>query len=208
MRSAIRVVLLATALVCVASQARAQGFYWSLAYEPSVPIGGIRNATPNVSPAGASLGVRYLFTKQWSLGLGSTWNNFAENFPRATYPIDNGALTGAIFRQVWVGTLLAQAHVYFNPDGAIGPYVGIGAGLAWLSNQALVSDLPVDLLTHGFVVSPEVGLLIPFDRDAFEPQRTAMQSASLGVRYTYTTAESRDVTSATFLAVTLGVLIY
>jgi hypothetical protein len=208
MRPATLAALLATAIVSFAAQARAQGFYWSLAYEPSVPVAGIRNATTDVSFAGAQLGARYLFSKHMSLGIGSTWNQFAQNFPRQTYTAPGAALTGAMYRQVWVGTLMGQAHLYLNPDAAVGPYLGIGVGAAWTSNQLLISDFSFDDLTGGFVVSPEVGFLIPYDRDPFEPQRFAMQSAVLGIRYTYSTASSRDVTNTTFVALTLGILVY
>ena len=208
MKRSTAVAMLAFAASSFAASARAEGFYWTLTYEPSVPIGSLRNASPYVSPSGASLGARYLFTDHWSLGVGGHWNQFAHNYSVATYPIDAGAVTGAVYRRIWVGFLLAEAHAYLKPDQPINPYFGIGAGMSWMSNQLLVSDFPFDDLSHGFTICPEAGILIAFDRDAYDRQTTAMQSALIGVRYTYSAAGSRDVTSTSLVSLTLGLFVY
>jgi hypothetical protein len=188
--------------------ARAQGFYWSLTYEPSVPLASLRNASPYVSPAGGSLGARYLFTEHWSLGLAGHWQHFAHTYPVATYPIDAGAATGAVYRRVWVGSLLAEAHVYLKPDRPINPYFGVGTGISWMSNEILVSDFTFDDLARGFTLAPEVGILIAFDRDTYDPRATAMQSAMVGVRYTYSAAGSRDVANTQLVSLVVGLFIY
>jgi len=208
MRAPIGVGLIAFAAASFVKQARADGFYWSLTYEPSVPIGSIRKASNDISAAGGALGARYLFTDHWSLGIGGHFNQFAKNYDSATYPIENGAITGSSYRKVWVGSLLAEAHAYLKPDAAINPYFGIGVGMSWMSNQLLVSDLPFEDLSRGFTFCPEAGILIAFDRDVFDEQRTAMQSALIGVRYTYSAAGSRDVSSTSFLSLSLGLLVY
>ena len=102
--------LLASSAFLLTTPVHAQGIYWAWAFEPSVPIGPVRNAVSNASPAGASFGVRYLFEKSWSLGIGGHWAEFAQNYPRTTYPIENGAITGAAYRRVWTTSLLADAR--------------------------------------------------------------------------------------------------
>jgi opacity protein-like surface antigen len=191
-----------------AAPAHAQGFYWSLAWEPSVPIGSVGTASTPVTAAGASLGARYLFTRHWSLGIGGHWNQFARNYPRATYPINNGAITGAIFREVWLGSVLGEAHLYLAPTETLSPYLGLGAGYSLMSSKIVVTDISIDDRTPGFAVSPEAGVLIAFDRDPYEPQQTAMQSLMLGARYEYSTAGSRDISNVSFFALTLGAFIY
>jgi opacity protein-like surface antigen len=208
MKTSIRTFLLASALSSLALPAHAQGFYWSLAYEPSVPLGSVRNVSGKASPAGASFSARYLFTKYYSLGIGTHWNQFAENYPRGTYPIDEGAITGAVFRRVWIGSVMPEAYFYLAPEDAVNPYLGIGAGVAWMSNEILVSDLTFDASGTGFTVSPEAGILIAFDRDPMNPERTAMQSIVLGARYAYSTAGARDVSATSLVALTLGVLVF
>jgi len=142
------------------------------------------------------------------LGIGGHWAEFAQNYSRATYPIDNGAITGAVYRRVWTISTLAEAHAYLSPDETLSPYLGFGAGLSWMHNELLVTDLTVGDLAYGFAVSPEAGVVIAFDRDAFMPERTAMQSVITGIRYTFTTAGSRDVSSTSFLGLTVGLLVY
>ncbi len=65
MRPPVGVAVICFAALSFVTEARAQGFYWSLAYEPSVPVGSVRTATSEPSGSGASLGVRYLFTDHW-----------------------------------------------------------------------------------------------------------------------------------------------
>ncbi len=205
----VRAVLLASSAFLLTTPVHAQGVYWAWAFEPSVPIGPVRNAVSNASPAGASFGVRYLFEKSWSLGIGGHWAEFAQNYPRTTYPIENGALTGAAYRRVWTTSLLAEAHVYLAPDETVSPYLGVGAGASWMKNEVLMTDLTIgDDLVHGFTVSPEAGLLFAFDRDLFAPDRSAMQSVITGVRCTFSTAGSRDVSSTAYVGLTLGMLVY
>ncbi len=86
--------------------------------------------------------------------------------------------------------------------------MGLGTGVSWMDNKLLVSDFTFDDRSAGFTLSPEAGILIAFDRDVFDQRTTAMQSAMIGVRYTHTTAGSRDVSSVAFFGLTLGVLIY
>ncbi len=153
--------------------------------------------------------MQYLFEKSWSLGIGGHWAEFAQNYPRTTYPIENGALTGAAYRRVWTTSLLAEAHVYLAPDETVSPYLGVGAGASWMKNEVLMTDLTIgDDVVHGFTVSPEAGLLFAFDRDLFAPDRSAMQSVITGVRCTFSTAGSRDVSSTAYVGLTLGMLVY
>jgi opacity protein-like surface antigen len=208
MRTSIPTALLATAAMTFAPPARAQGFYWTFAYEPAAPLGGIRTATREVSFAGLALGAKYLFNKQWSLGLSGHWNQFAHNYASATYAIADGSFTGSIYRQVWTGTVLADAQFYLAPDAAINPYLGLGGGVTWMSNEVLVSDLTFEESGRGIAVSPEAGLLIAFDRDAFDPDLFAMQSILVGVRGTFSPASARDVSDASFVGVTVGFFVY
>jgi opacity protein-like surface antigen len=200
--------LLASTAILFSLPARAQGFYWSWAYEPSMPLGDVRNAAGNLSPAGASLGARYLFDRHASLGIGGHWAEFDENHGRSTYAIASGAITGAAHRRVSATSLLAEAHAYLTPDDPIGLYLGLGAGILWMENEVMVSDLTLDRVTRGFAVSPEAGIAIVIDRNTYEPDRKAMQSVIAGIRYTFSTAGSEDIDSTSFLGLTVGVLIY
>lgn len=200
--------LLALAAATWTAPARAQGFYWTFTYEPSIPVGGIRKATTNASLAGASLGAKYLFSRYWSIGLSGHWNQFAQNYPHNTYTISDGAFTGTAFRQVWTGTVLADLQIYLAPEAPINPYLGVGGGVAFLSNEVLVSDLTFQDNGRGIAVSPEAGILIAFDRDAFEPEQFAMQSIAVGVRFTLSGASARDVTDTSFIGLTLGLFAY
>jgi len=142
------------------------------------------------------------------LGIGGHWAEFAQNYSKATYAIEDGAITGAAYRRVWTVSLLAEAHVYLAPDETVSPYLGFGAGASWMKSEVLVTDLTIGDLVHGFAVSPEAGLVIAFDRDMLTPERSAMQSVVTGVRCTFSTAGSRDVSHTSFVGLTVGMLVY
>jgi opacity protein-like surface antigen len=205
-----RPVLLLFSLAAATSTtpAAAQGFYWTITYEPSVPVGGIREATDNVSFAGAALGAKYLFSRYWSIGLSGHWNQFSQRYSYKTYVIADGAFTGSAFRQVWTGSALLDLQVYLAPGAPINPYLGVGGGVTWLSNQVLVSDLTFRESGQGVSVSPEAGILIAFDRDPFEKDEFAMQSIMIGARFTLSAAKARDVTDTSFIGLTLGLFAY
>jgi hypothetical protein len=142
------------------------------------------------------------------LGIGAHWTEFAESHSSATYPIEDGAITGAAHRRLWTTSLLAEAHAYLRPDETVNPYIGFGAGMCWMKNQLLVTDLRIGDVVHGFAFSPEAGLLFAFDRDTFMRERSAMQSLVTGIRATFSTAGSLDVPSTSYVGLTLGMLVY
>jgi len=185
--------------------ARAQGFYWSLTYEPSVPVGSVRSFVPNVSGLGFELDARYWFKgPNLSVGLAGVYNRFYDQAPQATYPVDNGAVTATVFRVLDVVALVPEVHYYFGPDNDVVPYLGMGAGFASAKFHVLVSDLDVSENSAGLILLPEGGMLIPFDRDG----STILQAAMVGLRWSFITSGFRDVSNTSYIGLTLGLLAY
>jgi hypothetical protein len=182
--------------------AEAQGFYWSLKYDPSVPVGSVRSFVPNVSPLGFDLDATYWFS-QFSVGLGGVYNRFYRQSPQATYPVENGAVTATLYRIIDVVALVPEVHYYFGPDNDVVPYLGVGAGFASVKFHVLVSDFDLGERSSGLILSPEGGILIPFDRDGI-----ILQAITLGLRWSFITAGFRDVSNTSYVALTLGLLAY
>jgi len=186
------------------SAARAQGFYWSLKYDPSVPVGSVRSFVPNVSPLGFDIDARYWFKRpSFSVGLGGVYNRFYRQSPQATYPVENGAVTATLYRIIDVVALVPEAHYYFGPDNGVVPYLGVGAGFASVKFHVLVSDFDLAESSSGLILSPEGGMLIPFDRDGI-----ILQAVTVGLRWSFVTAGFRDVSNTSYIGLTLGLLAY
>jgi hypothetical protein len=184
--------------------AHAQGFYWSVQYDVSLPVGSVRSFVPAVSPIGFVLDARYWFAgPNLSVGVAGIYNQFYHQSPQATYPVDNGAVTATLYRIADVTAIAPEAHYYFGPANAVVPYLGAGAGFASVKFHVLVSDLDVVQRSSGFIMFSEGGILIPFDRDGF-----ILQAVMLGARATFISAGFRDVDDTSYISLTLGALIY
>jgi opacity protein-like surface antigen len=184
--------------------AQAQGFYWSLKYDPSVPVGSVRSFVPNVSPLGFDIDARYWFKgPNLSIGLGGVYNRFYRQSPQATYPAENGAVTATLYRIIDVVALVPEVHYYFGPDNVVVPYLGVGAGFASVKFHVLVSDFDLAESSTGLILSPEAGVLIPFDRDGM-----ILQAVTVGLRGSFITAGFRDVSNTSYFGLTLGLMAY
>ncbi|HKQ69107.1 MAG TPA: hypothetical protein VJT73_07200 [Polyangiaceae bacterium] len=183
--------------------ARAEGFYWSLKYDPSVPVGSMRSFAPNVTPLGFDIDARYWFARNWSLGIGGAWTRFYDTLPFGTYQVTSGAVTATIYRTLDVVSVLSEVHYFFDPERPVSPFIGAGFGYSSALFGVLVSDIDVSERHGGLVVSPEAGVLIPFDANG-----VMRQAVVLGARYTFTTSSYREAASLSFIGLTLGALIY
>lgn len=184
--------------------ARADGFYWSFQYSPALPVGSVRKFVPDATPLGFALGARVWFGQRFSVGVDGSYTRLYRTLPRGTYPLDDGAITATIYSSVDVLAAVPQAHLYFGPMGDVIPYLGLGAGLSWVTFRVRASDLDFSNMMRGFVVAPEGGILIPVDRQ----DGLLLQSLSLGVRYTFSSAGFRDVADTSFVSAQIGALVY
>ena len=132
------------------------------------------------------------------------YNRFYHQSPQATYPVENGAVTATLFRIIDVVALVPEAHYYFGPDNGVVPYLGMGAGFASVKFHVLVSDFDLSESSAGLILSPEGGMLIPFDRDG----HTILQAFTVGLRWSFITAGFRDVSNTSYIGLTSGLLAY
>lgn len=160
-------------------------FDWSIA----APIGSVRDYVGDVSFRGVQLDLRYWVHRAISLGLGVGWQLFDEKKPRATYPIESGAITATLYRSVEVVPVLATIHFYPGAYGPVKPFAGIGVGPSSVHFQTLAADLAWTKTAWFFSLQPEAGVMIGRD--------TAYGSfgANLSVRYTWVPATFGDVSN-------------
>jgi hypothetical protein len=192
---------LASAELLLCARPAAAEPLWSIVYTPAVPFGGVRDLTSKVTPFGFNVDIRYRFPSNFSLGVSGGWTLFYDKDVATTYPIDNGALTATLYKSTQFLTLSADLLWYYDQSTAIVPYLGVGAGPAWVSFRVAASDLDKQTHPHAFVVIPQAGILWAFDRD--DIIRTALV---FGVRYTFATTGYDGASTGSFLGLAIGML--
>jgi hypothetical protein len=188
--------------MAAARTARAQ-FYWWLAYDPAVAVGGARQWVPGVSPLGFEAGAEYHFAHKVSVGVLGTWNLFYEKTPESTWIIENGAVTGTLYRHAEVIAVAPEVRYVFHEEGKVLPFASLGAGVAVPTFKILVTDLQFSQRESALFFTPQAGVLIPYDRNG-----TIRQAALLGLRYSFISTGYRDFSTTSYLALTLGGWIY
>lgn len=117
------------------------------------------------SLAGGRLEYRKFVKSNLSVGVGLSWNSFEQYFGTQTYQKPDGstAVTTDMVRQIYTLPITATAHYYFKPSKHVLPYVGLGIGAQYSEQNAYFNVYGLTSNNWGFVLRPEVGLLVPFN---------------------------------------------
>lgn len=110
--------------------------------------------------SGARVDFHRMVTPNVSVGFGISFNSFEQYFDKQTYQRSDqtGAITGDMVRQVYTSPLTISTHYYFKGD-VVKPYVGIGLGAQYSSQNAYFNIYEVKFNNWGFVARPEIGLM-------------------------------------------------
>ena len=161
--------------LCCAGVARAQ--YWgngmkqiySLNYQMSVPVGGSRDFIPNMSFEGININWAYFVTDNISVGLDLSYNNYTHKVGQKIYrPNANTAINAAQYRYTQSIPIKVQAKYFMAPFGpGLQAYTGLGIGALSAGEHIIIQDIDVWDNNWGFLLSPEIGVLIPFGADNY-----------------------------------------
>jgi len=134
---------------------------YALSWEISVPTNS--DFLTSTSLAGGRFDYRhFLAGKPLSFGVAVSWNSYEQYIPTQTVQYNNGksAITTDMDRNIYTVPITANAHYYFNYGKKVMPYVGVGIGTQY-SDQTIYYNIFVDEeYNWGFLVRPEVGVLI------------------------------------------------
>jgi hypothetical protein len=166
-RAAAALALLATVLL--ARPARADAYlddwhpyqtYWGVNYEMGFPVGSLASNWINTMAwLGGGLDVRVGVWRRLSVGVNLTWNNLDQTFSSLLLERPGLTFTGPVYRQLGIFSARATAHYYLT-SSTLQPYAGIGLGWAWgTALQQTVNQSRTEY-PDGFLVAPEVGLLV------------------------------------------------
>lgn len=169
-----RILFILAISLCCAGVARAQSYdgarqIYSISYQTSVPVGGVRDFVPNMSFEGININWAYFIMDNVSVGLDLSYNNYSHKVGQKIYrPDANTAINAAQYRYTQTFPIKVQAKYYMNPFGpGIQLYSGLGIGALSAGQHIVIQDIDVWDNNWGFLLSPEIGALIPFGAGNF-----------------------------------------
>lgn len=171
-----KLILLSAIILSCAGLANAQSYsyggndmkqIYSINYQMNVPLGSSKNFVSNASFEGVNINWAYFVTREIAVGLDLSYNNYHEKIGQKIYrPNENMAVNAAQFRYTQAFPIKAQVKYFFSQDRYIKGYAGLGLGALSAGQHIVVQDLGEWNNNWGFLVSPEVGMLIPFGADS------------------------------------------
>ncbi len=151
------------ALVGVAASLQAQTKqYYSLGWDIALPTGDYSNFISDASLRGGSFSGNVFVTDAVSIGFRFGYNSFHENKDKAVYQIGDGqALTAATYNYMVNAPVVVGPYYHFNL-GSVEPYVGLGLGVNYITQETLIQDIDIYKNEWAFIMNPEIGLRFPF----------------------------------------------
>lgn len=154
-------------------------------YQMSVPIGQTKDFISNMSFGGVNLSWEYFVTHNLTVGASFTYNNYNRKVGQRIYmPTPDMAMNAAQYRYTQVFPLKATVKAYFNPDSFAKVYAGLGIGALSAGQHIVIQDLGEWHNSWGFLIAPEVGVLVPFGSNA-------NYGLNVNIGYNYSTNKTR-----------------
>ncbi len=140
---------------------------YSLSYQMNIPLGDSRDFVSKASFEGVNINWAYFVAPKIAVGFDLSYNNYHQKIGQKIYrPNDNMAVNAAQYRYTQAFPIKAQVRYFCNPDNYIKCYTGLGIGALSAGQHIIVQDLDQWHNSWGFLLSPEIGMLIPFSADS------------------------------------------
>ena len=141
--------------------------FFSISYEPSTPLGDMRDYVGKSSLRGLNGNVSRYLNPHFSVGLNFQWTGFYEKVDRHTWFFDGGAITATAWKEFYILPMYANAryHLKTEEEATLLPYVGLNLGVAYVEQLLQISEAEEKGKFWKFAFAPEIGTLIPMGRD-------------------------------------------
>lgn len=141
---------------------------YSLNYQPTLPLGNSADFISGVSFNGANFNFGYFITDNISAGIDFSWGYNQKCVPAQEYYVGNvAAFYAAAYKTTQTLPIKFQTKYFFNPNSSVRFYAGVGIGATHYLEYIQIQDYQfTNQYSWGFLMSPEVGMLIPFGADS------------------------------------------
>jgi outer membrane protein W len=155
--------LLGIVLACrTTGQAQVLDNIFGVSWEVSFPVG--KTFVSNTSFLGGKVEYRHFIKDNFSLGGTLSWNNYSQYVSRETY--ENADQTQAVTtdneRYIFNLPVTVDGFYYLKKIKRVRPFVGLGLGAQYSSQEAYFNIFVIDDKNWGFVARPQIGAYIPF----------------------------------------------
>lgn len=154
--------------------------FFTFAWDVNLPMGD--HPIESTSFSGGKMEFRKMVTHNISVGLDLSWNSYYDYKPYQTYKVNETTdITSDLYKFVYTLPMSITSHYYFeNYGGIFQPYAGLGLGAVYSEQDVFVNIYDINADNWGFLVRPEIGTIIRFQRDSD-------MGLMLGARYSYST---------------------
>lgn len=160
MKKIFAIILFAFVVLTGSLQAQTKQYY-SLGWDVGMPVGSFSDYISETSLRGGFFSGNIFVTDAVSIGFKFGYNSYHENTDRQTYyGKDGSAITAASYNYLVSSPMQLGGYYHFNL-GSIEPYIGLGLGINYLSEETIIQDWDVSDDQWAFLVNPEIGLRIP-----------------------------------------------
>lgn len=167
-----RILLIMAICLSCAGMAGAQSYgnsvkqIYSLNWQVNVPVGSSRDFVSKTNFEGIDINWAYFVTDNLAVGLDLGYNNYHQKISQRVYrPNENTAINAAQYRYTQTFPIKAQVKYFFTPNNFVKAYAGVGLGALCAGQHIVIQDFDAWDNNWGFLMSPEVGMLIPFGYD-------------------------------------------
>ena len=167
-----RILLIMAICIGCAGIANAQSYgndmkqVYSFNYQVNVPAGSSTNFISKMNFEGFNMNWAYFINTNIAFGLDIGYSNYHQKFGQKVYrPNANTAINAAQYRYTQVFPIKAQAKYFFTPNYPVKMYAGLGVGALSAGQHIIIQDFDAWNNNWGFLLSPEIGVLIPFGQE-------------------------------------------
>lgn len=140
---------------------------YSFNWQSSLPLGESAEFVPNMCFNGANFNFGFFVTDNISIGADFSWGyNQKAVSPEVYYINDNTAVYTALYKTTQNIPMKAQFKYLFNPEGFVKVYASAGLGATSYTEYTQIQEYQFSNSSWGFLMSPEVGVYIPFGRNS------------------------------------------
>lgn len=138
-----------------------QRLQMKIGYQAAKPLGSFKDVINTTSYRGFNGEITYAVTERLGIGLGVSYNDFYQKFPRQVYPVKDGAVSAVITNSIQTTPILVKANYSLVRDGVIRPYLGLGAGFNLVSYSQYLGEFPDSKTSFKPAFGGDAGVNIP-----------------------------------------------
>jgi opacity protein-like surface antigen len=161
MKKNLSIIMMLLAMAFAFDTQAQQRLNMELGYSINHPTGSLKDEVSKTSFRGFTGGISYDVTEKLGIGLGVTYSDFYEKYPRQVYQTPEGAVSAVVSNSIQVMPIVAKAKYHFGNAGTVRPYVAAGAGMNLVNYDRFYGEFASSQTAIKPALTGEAGIKIP-----------------------------------------------